>query len=333
MSHEFFHAWNVERIRPRSLEPFNFEDQNISPDLWLAEGFTNYYGPLILQRAGLTGIGRFAAEMGAAINTVLSAPGRQLRTAEEMSQMAAFVDAATAIDRTSFDNTFISYYTWGSAIALGLDLTLRVQTDHRVTLDDFMRALWQDFGKPGGRAVGYVDRPYTMADVRATLGRVMGDQRLADEFVTRYIQGHETVDYASLLAKAGLVWRAVAPMRASLGPLNLQDAARGVRIAAATAFGSPAYNAGLDRDDLIVAVDGVSMGDPTAVLQAVAAHRPGERMAIAYERRGERRTTTVTLAADPRGELIPVEDAGGTLTDAQRRFRAAWLDSPAGTPR
>jgi predicted metalloprotease with PDZ domain len=139
ISHEFFHSWNVERIRPKSLEPFNFDEANMSGELWLAEGFTNYYGPLSLHRAGLMQLQELAATMASAINTVSFSPGRQVRTAEEMSQMAPFVDAAAAIDRTDFDNTFISYYTWGESIALGLDLTLRERSGGKVTLDDFMR--------------------------------------------------------------------------------------------------------------------------------------------------------------------------------------------------
>jgi len=87
ISHEFFHSWNVERIRPRSLEPFNFDEANMSGELWLAEGFTNYYGPLTLQRAGLTRLAEFAATLASAVNAVTFSPGRQVRTAEEMSQM------------------------------------------------------------------------------------------------------------------------------------------------------------------------------------------------------------------------------------------------------
>src|SRR5207247_1943006 len=148
---------------------------NMSGELWLAEGFTNYYGPLVLQRAGLTRLDEFTATLGSTVNTVTFSPGRQVHTAEEMSQMAPFVDAAVAIDRTDFDNTFISYYTWGEAIALGLDLTLRERSGGKVTLDDYMRAMWERFGKPGGHASGYVDRPYTIADAKAVLAAVAGD--------------------------------------------------------------------------------------------------------------------------------------------------------------
>ncbi|MEP7381602.1 MAG: M61 family peptidase, partial [Gemmatimonadota bacterium] len=109
VSHEFFHCWNVERIRPRGLEPFSFEHANMSGELWLAEGFTNYYGPLVLRRAGLTDDAGFGATMAGAVNLVLNAPGRRFFSAVEMSQQAPFTDAAVSIDPQNKGNTFISY--------------------------------------------------------------------------------------------------------------------------------------------------------------------------------------------------------------------------------
>ena len=327
LSHEFFHSWNVERIRPRSLEPFNLEDQNLSGELWLAEGFTNYYGPLILHRAGLTTLTQFAAETGSAVDSVLNSPARHVRTAEEMSQMAPFVDAATSVDRTSFDNTFISYYTWGSAIGLGLDLTLRVRSDQRLTLDDLMRTLWQKFGKPGGRQIGYVDNPYSIDDVRNTLGELVGDQAFADDFFRKYIQGHEVVDYESLFARVGLVWRRVAPGRPFVGQIHIQDGGNGARITAAVPFDSPAYAAGLDRDDVIVAVGDMPIKAASDFVRILGIHKPGEKITLTFERHGTRTTTMLTVGEDPRRELLPVEQTGAQPTDAQRRFREAWLGS------
>ena len=324
VSHEFFHSWNVERIRPRSLEPFNFDEANMSGELWLAEGFTNYYGPLVLQRAGLTSIGEFAADMGDAINQVLTRPGRQVRTAEEMSCFAPFVDAATSIDRTNFDNTFISYYTYGQAIAIGLDLTLRDRSNGAVTLDHFMRELWTRFGKPGGRP-GYVDRPYTMDDLKTALAMVSGDRAFADTFFARYIQGHDTVGYARLLALGGLLMRPVSPGAGFAGELRLEDTQRGVRIAASAPLESPAYTAGLDREDVIVSIDGSPVRSGADFESAIRSRRPGSTVSIAYERRGAQATTALRVAEDPRQEVVPVEAAGQTVTDTQRRFRTAWL--------
>src|SRR5262245_9873630 len=113
VSHEFFHSWNVERIRPQSLEPFNLDAANMPGELWLAEGFTNSYGPLVMKRAGLTTLRAFLQDLGGAIDVVRTSPARSLRSAVEMSQLAPFVDRASNGDRTDFDNTFISYYTWG----------------------------------------------------------------------------------------------------------------------------------------------------------------------------------------------------------------------------
>jgi predicted metalloprotease with PDZ domain len=332
LSHEFFHSWNVERIRPKSLEPFNFDDANMSGELWLAEGFTNYYGPLVLQRAGLTRLSEFAATISSAINDVTFSPGRQIHTAEEMSQMAPFVDAATSIDPTNFDNTFISYYTWGESIALGLDLSLRQRSNGQITLDDFMRAMWQQFGKPGGRAPGYVDRPYTMADAKAVLATVARDGVFADDFFAKYIQGHEVPDYAQLLAAAGLVLRPHAPQSGFAGELRLQDSPGGVRIAATVPAGSAAYRAGLDRDDVITAIAGKATRNAEEVDAAIRATTPGNTLPITYLHRGRGQplTATIRTVANPTLEVVPAEQAGRTLSDAQRRFRDGWLSSRAG---
>jgi predicted metalloprotease with PDZ domain len=325
VAHEFFHSWNVERIRPASLEPFNLDDANISGELWFAEGFTNYYAPLITARAGLTNVREFAQEMGNVVNEVLTSPGRLVRTAEQMSQMAPFVDAATAIDRTNFDNTFISYYTWGEAIGLALDLSLRDRSNGRVTLDTLMRALWQVHGKPGGKAPGYVDKPYTMDDLKRALTEVSGDAAFAGEFFSRYIQGHDAADYQTLLSRAGFVLRSLPGSGSYAGSLRLEDASGGVRVAAQVPMGSPAFDAGLEREDLIVALNGAPVTSEAELRRRITQGKPGDVLAIAFERRGERVSSTIRLAADPRREVVPIEDTGQALTSAQKRFRDAWL--------
>jgi len=329
ISHEFFHAWNAERIRPRSLEPFNFADANISGELWLAEGFTSYYGPLVLLRAGLTQLDDFVAEMTDVIDTVRNSPARAVRSAEDMSRLAPFVDAAVTVDRTSFDNTYISYYTWGAAIALGLDLSLRDRSRGKVTLDDFMRALWQRHGRPGGTAPGLVDNPYTMADLQATLASVSGDAAFAGDFFARFIQGREVVEYERLLGRAGLVLRPASPGRAFAGELRLQDAQGRARVVSAVPFGSPAYEAGLERDDVILAIGGTTLEGAADIERAIGQRTPGEAVPIVFERRGQRVSATLRLVADPRLELVTAEQAGRQLTAEQRRFRDAWLSSAA----
>ena len=327
ISHEFFHGWNVERIRPKSLEPFNLDDVNMSGELWLAEGFTNYYGPLVLKRAGLTNLRAFLQDLGGAIDAVIISPGRTLRTPIEMSQLAPFVDQAVANDRTNFDNTFISYYTWGSVIAMGLDLTLRDRTDGRATLDDFMRALWERYGKPGTRVPGYVETPYTLGDVKALLGSFTGDAAFANEFFAHYIEGHDVVEFDRLLKRAGIVMRRRTPGRGWAGDLRWQETPTGVRIVDDVPSGSPAYKAGLERDDVIVSIGSAKVTTPLELERAIAARKPGDSLTVTFERRGQRATATLMLTEDPHRELVAVEDAGQVLTEEQRRFRDRWLGS------
>jgi len=246
ISHEFCHAWNVERIRPASLEPFNFEAANSSGELWLAEGFCNYYGSLVLRRGGLMNDRDYARDITDAVSTVLTAPGRKVRSVVEMSRLAPSVDGAKS-DPPFPSDSYISYYTWGEALGIGLDLTLRDRSDGRITLDDYMRALWTMFGRSASQRPGYVASPYTSADLQRTLAEVSGDSAFAKQFFTDYIEGHDVPDYARLLARAGFILRP----RASSG------------------------------------------------------------------------------GSDPRYEVVLAEDTGQPLTDAQRRFRDAWLSSGA----
>jgi predicted metalloprotease with PDZ domain len=326
-SHEFFHCWNVERIRPQGLEPFNFEEANMTDSLWLAEGFTQYYGGLITARAGLTDQAQAAAAFGRLANSVINGSGRQFRSAVDMSRMAPFVDAARAVDRTNFHTTFISYYTYGGAVALGLDLTLRDRTNGKVTLDDFMRAMWRAHGAPGGPAPGLVAKPYSLDDVRDRLAEVSGDRAFASDFFNRYIAGREVVDYAALLGRAGFALHKRAPGRPWIGDLRFEQ--QSTAIVDLVAPGTPAYDAGLEQDDVITRVDGRNVTTPQQIQEGLRSHKPGDRISIAYTRRGAQvagsATATMTLQADPTVDVIPVESTGRALSADQRRFRDEWL--------
>ena len=330
VAHEFVHVWNVERIRPRSLEPFDFEDVNPSGELWLAEGFTNYYGALILQRAGLAALPDTLDRFASALDTVGLGPGRQFRSAVDMSRLAPFTDAASAIDRTNWDNFFISYYTWGETLGLGLDLLLRARgTDAdgapALTLDDYMRLLWRRFGRAGGSVPGVVDRPYSQADARAALAELTGDQAFADAFFDRYVEGHEVLDFAPLFERAGIAVQPRAPGRASLGEPSLRFERGGARITAPVRFGSPLYAAGVERDDVLVSIEGRRLASSGQLDGTLSDLRAGERVTLVYARRGDMRTTALTLEPDPGRELVPLETLGRPLTPAQRRFRETWL--------
>ena len=223
-AHEFFHIWNMKRIRPRGLEPFDLDDVNTSDALWLGEGFTNYYERLVMIRSGFRDQAPAIGQLGGELNYVVSAPGGRFRSPAEMSLLAPLTDTGgvSSGDPTYWQNTFVSYYSYGDAIALGLDLTLRARSDSRVSLDDFMRAMWRAHGKPKGAVPATVLSPYTIADVSARLAEVSGDRRFAEDFVRRYIQGTEHVDYAPLLLRAGFVLRRKNPGQATLGRIQLE---------------------------------------------------------------------------------------------------------------
>ncbi|MEW6320889.1 MAG: PDZ domain-containing protein [Acidobacteriota bacterium] len=332
VAHEFFHAWNMERLRSRALEPFDFEDADMSGELWFGEGFTSYYDDLIMQRARLVPLDATLASYAGLVNSVTLGPGRRIRTAEDMSMLAPFVDAAVSVDRTAWPNTFISYYTWGAAIGLALDLSLRDRTDGRVTLDDYMAALWRSYGRPGQQGPpGTVATPYTMADLEAKLGEVAGSAEFSRDFFARFIRGHEAADYARLFARAGFVLRARNAGRPWLGGVQLAfSGGAGARVQGLVPFDSPLYKAGVAQDDQITAIDGVAL-DSQAALDAVAGrHRPGDTVSIRFVRRGgEAVDARLTFDEDPRQELVPVEATGSTLTPDQKRFRDAWLNSRA----
>ncbi len=328
VAHEFFHAWNTERIRPRSLEPFDFERVNMSGELWLAEGFTQYYESLMLQRAGLTDVDSTADTLRDLIETVVIGAGRQVRSVEDMSRMAPFTDGATAIDRTNWPNTVISYYPYGAAVALALDLTLRGRSESRITLDDYMRAMWKVHGKPGGARQGYVDRPYSMIDAEARLAEVAGDASFARDFFERYIRGRDVADYAALLSRAGFVLRKRNTGRAWWGDMRLEARGDRLTIAEFVPANTPAYAAGLEQDDELRQADGVKLRSADDMAAIVQRRKPGDRVRLAYvDRSGVEKTTVVSLVEDPHLELLTSERAMGGLTAAQRAFRDRWLAS------
>ena len=320
VSHEFFHAWNVERIRPAALEPFDFSDANMSGELWFAEGFTNYYGPLVIHRAGITNTAQYARQISGAVNTLTNHPGRRFFGPVGMSQQAPFVDAAASIDPNNRANMFISYYTYGEGIGLALDLALRARGH---SLDELMQLMWRRFGAQ--TAALAPQRGYTVADVQAALGEVARDTAFAREFFARYIYGSELPDYASLLARAGFLLRPVAPEQAWIGDATISA---GGGVLSATTIGSPMYDAGIHMGDRIATIASQAVTGPSDVARALSQLRPGQQVEITWEsQHSGLHTKTVTLRANPRVEVVPFEDAGSTPSAEQLAFRRAWLAS------
>ncbi|HSU17243.1 M61 family metallopeptidase [Longimicrobium sp.] len=327
VSHEFFHSWNVERLRPRALEPFDFERENMSGELWFAEGFTSYWDALFLRRAGLYDDDQYAEDISGNVSTVLNAPGRRRFSAVEMSMQAPFVDAATSIDPVNRGNTFISYYTWGAAIGLGLDLTLRERFPG-LSLEDYMRAMWRQYGRFQSPALA-PERPYTLADLRRVLGEVTHDTAFANDFFRRYVEGHEAVDYTRVLGAAGFLVRKSAAGRPWLGAYPADDSAS-VVITQPPIEGGSLYRAGVDRGDRIFAVDGVPTPTADSLAAVMRGHAPGQTVRMDVLQRGVRHDVAVALVENPAVEVVTYEKAGMPVTDAMRTLRRQWLGSRAG---
>ena len=326
VAHEFFHSWNVKRIRPKSLEPFDYEQPNMSGELWFAEGFTQYYGPLTLKRAGLTSIDRFARSMGGSVSAVTTAPGRQVFNVVDMSRHAVFFDGGASSDPVNAANTFISYYTYGAAIALGSDLAIRAQFPGK-SLDDWMRAMWREHPD--------ANKPYTLEDLQSALASVTNKEFASDIF-QRHIYGKEPMDYEKLLAYAGLLLHRATTPKVYTGAQGLAFSDRGADLTGPTLRGSPMYNAGLDRGDRIVEWDGKVIKSQPDLNSFLDEHKPGDRIKLNVEARAGKKEIELELAGPPGFEVEPYEMAGKELTPAMKTFREAWLSTkaihPAPTP-
>ena len=326
-AHEYFHSWNVKRIRPKSLEPFNFEHANMSSELWFAEGFTQYYGEMVLVRAGFNTVDDYTGTIAGLVNQILNTPGAARSSAAQMSRYSVFADAGVSIDPNNQANMFTSYYTYGGAIALALDLRLR--SEFNLTLDDYMRTVWLDRGK--------VMKPYTIPDLQSDLAKVTNNPKFAADFFNKYINGIEKNNYEELLAKAGLLLRKSAPGKGWAGPLSY-GRNRGRSGEAHTTgeeglpvqisiIGTPIYKAGLDAGDIILKADGKEVKDTQAFTDIVAAKKPGDKVVVNYKNRTGEHEATITLEESPNLEVVTYEKAGKELTKAQTDFRNNWLST------
>jgi len=315
-AHEFFHCWNVERIRPKTLEPFNFEKSNMSYELWFAEGFTQYYGELLLVRAGFTPVEMYTNTLTSIVSGKQLTPGGTYYSPIDASCHAVFVDAGVSVDRTNYVNMFTSYYTYGAAVALALDMELR---QRNLSLDAYMQAAWKRFGKS--------EQPYTVEGLQTVLAGITSPD-FARSFFSKYIYGHEAIDYASLLAKAGLTIKKAQEGQAWLG-VRYSETEKGLQIMTNTVRDTPIYKAGLDIDDIVTAVDGQTV-TKIADLQAILGqHKPGDTIQVSYLHRGESRTAQVTLIENPAISVQLYEKAGLSLTPDIQSFRDNWLNPKA----
>lgn len=290
-SHEYFHTWNVKRIKPAAFAPYNLQVENYSPLLWLFEGFTSYYDDLMLVRAGVITEPAYFKLLGKTIGSVLRGSGRTKQSVADSS-----FDAWGKYYRQDENapNAIISYYTKGALIGLALDLSIRAKTGGKKSLDDVMRTLWQRYGRDFYNGAG---RGVTPAEVEAIFDEISGGR--FKPFFDKYIRGTEDLPLAKMLAPFGIKY---SDERKSSKPsldATLGKDGNDCKLSAVHENGA-AHQAGLSAGDILVAIDGLRV-NATNLETLLSRYSVGSAVEVHAFRRDELMTFNMTL----QGERVP----------------------------
>ena len=318
VAHEFFHVWNVKRIRPDALGPFDYTAENYTRLLWVAEGITSYYENIHLRRAGLMTDKQYTDTIARDIQSMQNTPGRLEQSAEE-SSFDAWIKQYRPDENTI--NSTISYYDKGALVGLLLDLEIRKRSAGARSLDDVMRALYTDYFKKG--------RNYTPEDFQREAERAAGAS--LDDFFRRFVHGREELDYNAALDAVGL--RLDTTSMTETGRPASEEAYFGATLDQTgdrltvrnVPAGTPAYEQGINAGDQIVAVDGYR-ATRDFLNARIADKKPGDTVTITVFRADELRAFPVKLGARSNAayRIVPVRQP----TEQQRRNYQAWLAAP-----
>jgi predicted metalloprotease with PDZ domain len=308
-AHEYFHNFNVKRIRPDALGPFDYENENYTRLLWVAEGGTEYYSNLLLRRAGLVSDKEYLEGKADSIGQLMSQPGR-FETSLEEASFDAWIKYYRQ-DENAVNNQ-ISYYDKGELVNMLLDLTIRGDSDGKKSLDDVMRYLFTEYFKKG--------RNYTPQDFQKAAELMAG--RSLDDFFTKYVRGEVDPDWNSVFSFIGLRLKADEANRgkAYIGADLVED--NGRLTVRSVRSDTPAYEQGLNSGDQIVAIDGYR-ASVARLQQYVGERKPGDKVKLTVFRTDRLRDVDFTLGENTRRDysLVPVESP----TDQQRRLYRDYI--------
>jgi predicted metalloprotease with PDZ domain len=289
-SHEYFHTWNVKRIKPDAFAPYDLQAETYTTLLWLFEGFTSYYDDLMLVRSGLLTETVYLKLQAKTIASVLRGSGRSKQSVADSS-----FDAWGKYYRQDENapNAIVSYYTKGSLVALMLDLTIRAKTDGKKSLDDVMLALWQRYGRDFYSAAA---RGVTEAEVEALFDQISG-LKLKSLF-NRYVRGTADLPLAKLYAPFGI--KLVDERKSTKPSLDASTGRDGGDCKLTQVHeGGAAHQAGLSAGDVLVALDGLRVsGNPANLETLLARYRVGDTVAMHAFRRDELMPFEVKLQGD-----------------------------------
>lgn len=320
-AHEFFHAWNVKRLRPQALGPFDYTRENYTPSLWFAEGVTQYYSYVHMLRCGLWRSGDFLQHLADEIRSLEFSPGRKLMSAESSSFNAWFYDRSPQMQETNFANATVSYYNKGALLGLLLDLEIRSRTQGRKSLDDVLRLMYQKFYETTPSSYYGSGRGYEEKDILEALNAVSGSDFTS--FFDRYVRGTEELPYAAELGSVGLQLQAdVAPGAGPSLGVTVEKDERGEKITSVRP-GSAADLGGMSRDDLLLAVDEQPLTDMT-LRERLRAYPAGAEVPFTLERHG--RELRITIKLDPPIPTVYTVGETASPTPEQTKLREGWLD-------
>lgn len=308
VAHEYFHLWNVKRIRPVALGPFNYDQENYTRMLWVSEGGTEYFSNLIVQRAGFVTPDGYLADLSNGIGRVENTPGNKQQSAAE-SSYDAWIKYYRPNENSA--NTGISYYDKGELIGAVLDLMVINETKGQKSLDDVMRYLYDEYYTKKQR--GFTDEEY-----QAAVAKVAG--RRFDEFFRRHVYGTETLPYETAFGYAGLTLKAT-PVAEGAALGATVSSASGRNVVTSTARGGSAWQGGLNVNDEILALDGARLtGD---LNQALASRAPGSEVQLLVSRDGQVQELRFPLLAGT-AQRYRIERVASP-TAAQQAVLAKWL--------
>jgi len=289
VAHEYFHNWNVKRLRPKALGPFDYDRENYTWLLWVAEGFTTYYGGQTMLRAKFRSAKAYMKGLASGAKYLAATPGNRIEPVDEAS-----FDAWIKYYRRDENsvNTTISYYNKGAMIATLLDLIIRHQTKGTQSLDDLMRHLYQKYYKKLNR--WYTEREFEQ-ECEALAGLPLGD------FFSRYVSGTDSIDYNRYFRLAGieLYKKGLSHEDSLKGYSGMAFASKnGNAVVRTVLAGSPAFRAGIYVNDEILAIDNfrVTVSNVKEYLQR---KHPGERVRVLLNRRGLIRDISLKLGLQP----------------------------------
>jgi predicted metalloprotease with PDZ domain len=319
-SHEFFHVWNVKRLRPIELGPWDFTRPAHTRGLWIAEGITNYYGHLMQRRAGIWDDTKFYKQLTEQIDDVDNSPGSKLMSAEDSSLSAPYIDDAPHAQETNLSNTSISYYPKGEIIGVVLDLLIRGKTKGKGSLDEVMRRMYREFYLDSPKATYYLrGRGYTNEDFFRVASEVAGEDM--SDFFKRYVQNVETPPYEAAFAQVGLKF-----IREPRGPVTVgitadEEDKTNFKVAEVRP-NSPAAAAGLEDGDVITSFGGTRL-TPANLQKTVGRYKPGDQVTLVVQRNGKPTQKTLTMGP-PQLFNFRIEADPNASAEA-KALRAAWL--------